>query len=109
MEIIEGGIELIDKIEPLWLQLNLHHSSISPFFKNDFNEFKFTDRKRALIEKANKGKLKILIFCPDNMPQGYCITSIEGSEGEIDSIFINEKYTLPSHRFSEKLTRWLAA
>lgn len=92
MEIIKGGIELIDRIEPLWLQLNLHHTSISPFFENDFKKFNFENRKNALKEKANKGKLKIFIFCPNNVPQGYCIASIEGDEGEIDSIFINEKY-----------------
>jgi GNAT superfamily N-acetyltransferase len=92
MEFLNGGIELIDKIEPLWLQLNTHHSSISPFFGDYFKRFKFEDRKNALIEKANKGKLKIFMFCPDNLPQGYCIASIEGNEGEIDSIYINEKY-----------------
>jgi GNAT superfamily N-acetyltransferase len=92
MEIIIGGIESIDKIEPLWLQLNLHHSSISPFFKDDFKKFKFEDRKKTLIEKANKGNLKIFMFCTDNIPQGYCIASIEENEGEIDSIYINEKY-----------------
>lgn len=92
MEFITGGIELIDKIEPLWLQLNLHHASISPFFENDFKQFTFENRKHLLQQKAHTGSLMICIFCSDDTPQGYCIASIEGTEGEIDSIFIAEKF-----------------
>lgn len=92
MEFIMGGIELIDKIEEMWSKLNTHHSSISPFFKGDFNNFRFTERKQALIEKAKSGRIRIALFLSDNKPQGYCIASVEDKEGEIDSIYINNEY-----------------
>jgi hypothetical protein len=43
--IIDGGIELIDEIAPLWTKLNIHHAAVSPYFSDDFRSTIFENRK----------------------------------------------------------------
>jgi len=91
-EIREGGIELLDIIRPLWEELNVLHAEKSPFFSDDYKAFTFEDRKKILQEKATKGKLRVSIWTgEEGLTDGYCIASIDGYEGEIDSIYVRKE------------------
>ena len=86
-----GGRELLGSVEILWKELNRIHEAKSPYFNEDFSSFSFETRKRELIEKSERGSLRVVI-ASDQQGRiiGYCISSIEGREGEIDSIFVTE-------------------
>jgi len=91
-EIREGGVELLDVIRPLWEELNVLHAERSPFFGDDYKAFAFDDRKKMLLEKAAKGKLRIFIWAGEKrVIDGYCIASLDGYEGEIDSIYVKKE------------------
>ncbi len=85
-----GGVELFDAIRPLWEELNLLHAEKSRYFSDDYSAFTFEDRKKALIDKARRGKFRISVYTQDGMIRGYSIASVEGVEGEIDSIYVKK-------------------
>jgi ribosomal protein S18 acetylase RimI-like enzyme len=92
--IISGGKELIDLTETLWKKLNSLHKSKSTYFPNFFDNFTFEMRKKGLLEKAERGKIKIeLVKIANNNIIGYSISTIDNNNnGEIDSIYIDENY-----------------
>ena len=94
IEYIEIKNEEIFIIKKLWKKLNKFHSNLSPFFSEEYLNKKFIDWKKELLEKTEKGILKILIAKDINTKNivGYCICSINNNIGEIDSIFVEESY-----------------
>lgn len=87
-----GGQELLDSVEVLWKELNRIHETKSPYFRDDFSSFSFETRKRDLIAKSDRGNLRVTIASDrEARTIGYCISSIEGREGEIESIFVAEE------------------
>jgi len=91
-ELRRGGIELLESIRPLWEELNDLHAQKSPFFSDDYRAFTFELRKKTLEEKATKGKLRISIYVErGDEIVGYCIASIDGAEGEIDSVYVKKE------------------
>jgi len=92
---IEVSGEEIDIIKPLWEKLRDHHFGLSPHFADRYDEFKFEDRKKELLNKADKNLLKVDIAKDEDTQWliGYCISSISaGLIGEIDSIYLEENY-----------------
>jgi len=88
----EGGVDLLDVIRPLWEELNVLHAEKSPFFRDDYKAFTFEDRKQILLEKAAKGKLRVSIWTgEEGLIDGYCIASVDGYEGEVDSIYVKKE------------------
>ena len=86
-----GDTELLDSIEPLWQDLNSLHAEKSLHFKQDYRAFSFETRKQDLIEKSKRGSLRVSISSDEqNRIFGYCVSSIQDREGEIDSIFVRE-------------------
>jgi ribosomal protein S18 acetylase RimI-like enzyme len=90
MGISAGGVELLNAIEPLWEELNLLHTDKSPHFSDDYRAFTFAERKKALIDKSRKGRLRVSVSGKQGLIQGYAIASVEGVEGEIDSIYVRK-------------------
>ncbi|KYH34956.1 putative acetyltransferase [Clostridium tepidiprofundi DSM 19306] len=100
IELVYGGIELLDYVKPLWEKLNKHHIENSIHFSDRFKKFTFDFRRGLLEEKALRGKIKV-ILAKDNENDiyiGYCISSIvkstvdENMYGEIESIFVENNY-----------------
>jgi GNAT superfamily N-acetyltransferase len=90
---ISGNKTLLNKIEPLWQQLNQLHLSRSPYFKDYYQTMTFDDRKRMEFQRAWGGAFRVDIAMDDSVPVGYCLCSIDRWQmGEIDSIFVDEKY-----------------
>ena len=89
-----GGIELMDRVEPLWVQLNAHHGELSPFFQEDFRTRTFRNRRADLISKSKTGHIKVDLAenATTGELYGNCISTIdEAHVGEIDSILVVEK------------------
>ena len=89
-----GGIELLDRVEPLWVQLIRHDSESSPFFQEEIASRTFRNRRADLISKSRNGHIRVDLA--ENVKTGeltgYCISTIDDRHvGEIDSIFVMEK------------------
>ena len=95
IDYISGDHQLLDRIHPLWEQLNRHHQSISTYFADGFTSFSFETRKSYLLEEAKKGALRVDIAIDDDTDRdiGYCVsTAIPNGKGELESIFVENAY-----------------
>lgn len=87
-----GGEELLDDIKELWEQLNQLHLEKSPFFKSHYRTFTFDARKQALLSCARAGRLFICVAYDKDIKIGYCVASVVGNTGEVDSIYVKPDY-----------------
>lgn len=87
---VSGNARQIDKIAPLWQELNKQHLNFSPYFKDYYKTLTFEDRKRAILQRACGGEVKVdLAYDNSDKLVGYCVSSIDKVQtGEIDSIFV---------------------
>ncbi len=89
MDIVQIEKDKISNIRFLWEELNELHGQLSTHFKEHFKNFNFTDRMNLL-----KDKDFYTVFAAQNENGfiGYCIASVKGKVGEIDSIYIKTDY-----------------
>ncbi len=94
IQYLQADVHELDDIRPLWEQLNALHISCSPHFASRFERYRFDDRKKELQRLAHAGELLLLLARKTGQGQcvGYCVSSIHGRRGEIESIFVNESY-----------------
>lgn len=94
ISIVEKDISEVELMKQLWESLNAVHLDKSTYFKKKFEKFTFERRMESIYVKAQKGKIKLdLLLDKDNgMYIGYCLSSIEEKLGEIESIYIEDKY-----------------
>ena len=94
ISIVEKDITELGVIKPLWEKLNLIHLDKSVYFKSKYENFTFEKRIESIYQKAQKGiiKLDVLLYNNEGEFVGYCLSSIEDSFGEIESIFIEKAY-----------------
>lgn len=96
-EVISGiTIKRMDKkdiqlIQPLWEKLNKIHLNDSVHFKDHFRQLTFVERCKNLVFK-DPSQLLIEVLFQEKNPVGYCISSIEGNRGEIESLFVEESF-----------------
>lgn len=92
----DTGIHEIDIIRPLWEQLNEHHRRRSRAFRDHYVHMTFEDRKAHFRRVTATGIIRVDLAFEDGGDEhcvGYCGTSLsQGSEGEIESIFVDESY-----------------
>lgn len=102
-EIVRNEIGII---KPLWESLNAHHLSRSTHFKDHFSKITFEKRMDGL-----KKRERLITYIAEDKGEsiGYCIASVDGLTGEIDSVFVSEPYR--GRRVGEKLIsyalKWL--
>jgi diamine N-acetyltransferase len=92
---LSGDECLLDKIQPLWEQLNKHHLQLSPNFKQYYLGMTFQKRKAQLLKKAVEGQIRVDLALdePSNQTMGYCVSSINKEKsGAIESIFVVKAY-----------------
>jgi ribosomal protein S18 acetylase RimI-like enzyme len=108
---VSGNARLIERVAPLWEELNKQHLSLSPYFKDYYRTLKFEVRKQAILQRAIGGAVRVdLALDASESVIGYCVSSIDRwLTGEIDSIFVS-----PSCRgqgigttLMEKALEWL--
>ena len=91
---VSGNESLIDRVGPLWEELNKQHLSLSPYFKDYYRTLTFEDRKRSIQQRVFGGEIRVDLALDDlSQTIGYCITSIDRTlTGEIESIFVDPQY-----------------
>jgi diamine N-acetyltransferase len=83
----------IDRLEPLWSKLILHHQEHAGRFKPDRHPVLFVHRKRELLKIARAHPLRIDFALADGRDIGYCVSAInEEGIGEIESLIIDKLY-----------------
>ena len=93
VSLLNGGAELLDRVEPLWSQLRRHHADLAPQWSASLLATSFKERRAELV-----GQCGILISMATWHEQdiGYCVSTITSDmTGEVDSL-----YVIPSHRGS---------
>ncbi|WP_254507437.1 GNAT family N-acetyltransferase [Anatilimnocola floriformis] len=89
--LIQGGWELLDRVEPLWNQTRDFHFQLAPQWRKGLT-WEFTDRRVALIAKGTHGHF-IALASVDDRDVGYSICTIEANgRGEIDSLFVEAEF-----------------
>jgi GNAT superfamily N-acetyltransferase len=85
-----GNSDLIDKVKPLWEQLNKQHLACSPYFKDYYRSLTFKDRKQAILQRAFGGEVHVdLALNKEEEVVGYCVSSVDRLlTGEVDSLFV---------------------
>ncbi len=83
---MEGGEELLDRIEPLWSELNKLHAECPVDFSDFYKKMTFKAKKDFFSEKTRDGFLKVITAQTDSAKEiGYCVSTLtrEG-RGEIE-------------------------
>jgi len=89
-----GNQTLLDRIKPLWQELNQHHLCRSPYFKEYYQNLTFEERKRVILQRlVGGGHIRVDLAFDSDTLAGYCVSSIDRAlTGEIDSIYVDETY-----------------
>ena len=95
IRITSGGEELLDRVEPLWLELRQHHADLAPTWRAVLLSSTFENRKAGLRQKASGGgTILVLLAIADDVVVAYCISTVTAAGGgEVDSL-----YVLPAFR-----------
>jgi ribosomal protein S18 acetylase RimI-like enzyme len=89
LKIIAIDRDEIGIIKPLWKGLSDHHLSKSKHFKKHFSESTFEER----VEGLNKREHLIVYVAQENGRDiGYCLATVDGLNGEVDSLFVETEY-----------------
>lgn len=93
VSMLDKDISEIEIIKPLWEKLNAIHLDKSIFFKSKYEKFTFEKRIESFNKETGKViKIAVLFDSEKEKYIGYCISSIEEKQGEIESIFIEKEY-----------------
>lgn len=102
-----GSKELLDRVRPLWEELNAYHIGIGKAFSDDIAERTFEMRKKDLIDGASK--MHVLMAHREG-DVGYCICTINNDgKGEIDSLYIKKEHRSKGlgKKMVESALQWL--
>jgi diamine N-acetyltransferase len=89
--LVTGGVELLDRIEPLWVHQRQHQADLSDLWRKGMLEITFGERRAQMLRKASHAMLVILATSEGN-DVGYCVSSIDHEVGEVDSFFVDGAY-----------------
>lgn len=97
VKFIETNHLNLDLVQPLWEKLNDHHQMQESNFKKHYENFTFQERKEVLLKKASEGAMLVCLAEDEEsgIMVGYAVTTISPeNEGEIDSIYVEDKCRL---------------
>jgi ribosomal protein S18 acetylase RimI-like enzyme len=81
----------INRIKELWQKLNEIHLNDSNYFKEHYKTFTFEKRCEKFNDLSEEC-IRIEVIEDKEKIIGYCISTIEKRVGEIDSLYVEEKY-----------------
>jgi ribosomal protein S18 acetylase RimI-like enzyme len=90
IEISDISKDKIYRLRNLWEKLNKLHYEDSIYFEDFYESFTFDKRIEALM-KIGDENLKISVIGEGQRFLGYCISSVDGENGEIVSIYVDEE------------------
>jgi ribosomal protein S18 acetylase RimI-like enzyme len=76
-------------IKPLWEELNRIHLADSVHFKDHYRSFTFEKRMGTLLERED-ANLKITAAFSGATALGYCVSTIAGTDGEVEALCVHE-------------------
>ncbi len=89
------GIEEIERIRPLWEQLNAHHHAKASRFRSCYERMTFEDRKSWFCWLHETGEVRVDLALDQGSGRfiGYCVSSVTAKKiGEIESLFVDPGY-----------------
>jgi GNAT superfamily N-acetyltransferase len=107
---IQIDSQSIDCIRSLWDKLNRIHLEDSHYFKEHYQKFSFEKRcEKFNLLSSDDIFIEGIFSSKSNIPVGYCISTVDGNVGEIDSLFVEENYR--KHGYGTQLVehslKWL--
>lgn len=90
MNIVEIKKENIIEIKAIWEELRSIHQSDSTYFKEFYKSYTFEERVGVLLNSDKD--VKIFGIHHENNLAGFCLSSISGSVGEIESLCVSDRY-----------------
>lgn len=109
---LSGGLELLEKIAPLWEKLNHLHAHLAPGFSELIKRRTFSWRTQFFVEKS-KHSIFHIDLARDNLSGnfvGYCVASLTNDKiGEIESVFIEKEFRgqQVGAKFMERALAWM--
>lgn len=91
---VEGGVEILDLVAPLWEELNRHHQAISEHFAEAIARRTFAARRARLVNKIRAGRVRVdLAKTAAGDCIGYCIATVDRhGTGEVNSIYVQPSF-----------------
>ena len=87
-----SSVEL-NRIKPLWQELNKHHLEKSADFKDHYRYFTFEERIKVLVVAEKQLYVRIAVNRADGGMVGYCVSSIDAERtGRIESLYIRKGF-----------------
>lgn len=83
----------LNRIQQLWEKLNELHLNDSIHFKEHYKLFTFKERCTK-FEQIPDDKIRIEVAQDNDSCIGYCISTINDSIGEIDSLFVESGFRM---------------
>ncbi|HZZ43489.1 MAG TPA: GNAT family N-acetyltransferase [Tepidisphaeraceae bacterium] len=106
-----GGAELLNRVQPLWLELRQHHAGLAPRWSNSLLSLSFEQRQTGLLNKSAAGLL-VLLATSSGTDVGYCVNTIAGDgTGEVDSLYVVQSHRGcgAGHAMMSKTLEWFAS
>lgn len=92
LHLLEGGAELLDRVQPLWVQLRRHHVDLAPRWADEMLGKTFDKRRAELLAKAATC-LAVWLASVHEEDIGYCVSTITvDGTGEIDTLYVVPTY-----------------
>jgi ribosomal protein S18 acetylase RimI-like enzyme len=91
----EGGVERLDEVEGLWLQLNHHHLERSVHFRHQYEHKTFASRKEEMFAKTGRGEMRVFLALSSDriVPVAYCVGLVDDCMmGEVESIYVRPEF-----------------
>jgi len=90
VEIVDIPKGKIGCIRNLWEKLNQLHYEDSVYFEDHYASFTFEERMAAFADR-DEASLKVSVVKDGPRFLGYCVSSIDGRHGEVDSLYLEEE------------------
>jgi len=88
----EIGLDAIGSIRKAWLKLNEEHQERSKHFKEFYASRSFDEWVAPFLTLREEDiNIEVVTHKTYNVV-GYCITTVHGSKGNVDSLFIDERF-----------------
>ncbi|CAH2213497.1 GNAT family N-acetyltransferase [Tepidibacter aestuarii] len=88
VEFYDISFDKIGVIKNLWEENRQYHENTSEYFKELYHSISFDQRVKAFSILPND-MLKITVSKKEDEYIGYCISTINGSKGEVESLHVN--------------------
>ena len=110
---VQGALELLPRVQPLWLKLNDIHLANSNYFKHHYHDFTFEERCKRFSEEAQL-EVMVVLACDaaSSMDVAYCISSVNSAMvGEVDSLYVEQDYRKlgVGDRLMKQAMQWMDA